>query len=131
MLEANRILKKKGRVILFEPNVSSFSYLIRKLFHHEKTNNKLSCSKDANDSNLAMANLIFEKNVMGLKSFKIVIKQKSEFLLYPLSLGIHTVKSLVPYNLYRFLRKIENLLLLLPIRNLVCFKMLIVLEKER
>ena len=132
--EAERVLKKRGRLILFEPNISIFSYLVRKLLHHESISNKLTTSKNALDANFAMANLIFQKNIKEINrrfpNFRILKKEKKEFFLYPLSRGIHTKKSFIPYSLYGFLRKIENLLLLLPIKNIVCFKMLIVLEKN-
>lgn len=107
----HRILKKNGRLIIFEPNGSFFLRLILKLTKHEYYDinvniwDKKKSIKDKNDpwiGNNAVPDLIFEnKNIftknMG-KKFRIIYERKTEFLIFLNSGGIYFRSFFIPLN---------------------------------
>jgi len=136
--EAERVLKKTGRVIMLEPFPSLFSLQIYKRFHPEPfifdvdyfTKNDLK-DKDPWDSNQAIPYLIFFKDADKFKKyfgkkFKIVAKEKLSFILYPASGGFEN-KAMISDSLIKPFKGLE--ILLSPLKSLLAFRCFIVLEK--
>ncbi len=136
--EAQRVLKREGRIVLMEPYVSTLSSFIYKYFHQEgmkRDGNPLGNShaegRDPFEGNQALPCLIFEdyredflKRFPGLK---IIREERMDFLIYPLSGGFHH-PSLCPISLYRLLERMEHALL--PLGPYLAFRVLLVLEKS-
>lgn len=63
--EARRILIPGGRIIFIEPYISKFSFILRKLFHHEDLSFKKTTKtgNDPHESNLALPTVLFEKEL--------------------------------------------------------------------
>jgi len=138
LLEADRVLKRNGRVVMLEPFPSPFSLLVYKKFHPEPfifnvdyfSKNDLQ-DKDPWDSNQAIPYLIFFKNAGKFnkdfgKRFKIVKKEKLSFILYPASGGFEN-KSIIPDLLIKPFKGLERLLS--PLKSLLAFRCFIVLVK--
>ena len=138
--EANRVLKKNGRLIMIEPFPSHFSLLIYKIFHPEpfifnidifSHNHSHRKKKKPWSANQAIPFLLFFKqidkfNSLFGKKFKIIKKEKFSFLLYPVSGGFEG-KQLIPDFLIPLLRIFEWLLY--PLRDFLSFRCYIVLKK--
>lgn len=136
--EASRVLKKGGRVLIIEPYMSFFSYPAYKMFHAEPVemgvdyfSKETITEKDPWDSNQAIAKLLFYKNEDKFnrrfsKKLKIVKKERSDFVIYPLSGGFEK-RQLMPdflipvFNVFEFLMK--------PFAALFAFRCYVVLEK--
>jgi len=138
LLEADRVLKRTGRVIMLEPFPSPFSLQIYKRFHPEPfifkidyfSKNDLQ-EKDPWDSNQAIPYLIFFKNADKFKKcfgkqFKIVKKEKLSFILYPASGGFEN-KAMISDSLIKPFKGLERLLS--PLKSLLAFRCFIILEK--
>jgi ubiquinone/menaquinone biosynthesis C-methylase UbiE len=138
LFEADRVLKKTGRVIMLEPFPSPFSLQIYKRYHPEPfifdvdyfSKNDLE-AKDPWDSNQAIPYLIFFKNAdkfykeFGQK-FKIVKKEKLSFILYPASGGFEN-RQMISDSLITPFKALEKLLS--PFKSLLAFRCFIILEK--
>lgn len=137
MQEMERILKKGGRLIFEEPYVSPISYPIYKI-HHEDLNMHIhsngyrqKADKKPLDANLATPTLMFCKHFREIGKFfprlKLIYLRKQDCFFHCLY-GNFTYKQLIPTFMYHPLRLLEKALG--PLRNLLAFKVLIVLEKE-
>lgn len=136
--EAQRTLKKKGRIVLMEPYISWVSFFIYRFFHPEgmiwniDPFKKGCTNKDKNYfySNQAIPTLIFERNEKiftgKFPRLKIIKKERMNFILYPLSGGFHN-PSLCPLFLYSTLNNLEKILY--PFNRFLAFRILVVLEK--
>lgn len=137
--EAQRVLKKGGRLVMLEPFPSPFSLLIYKIFHPEPfifnvdyfSKNDLQ-HKDPWDSNQAIPYLIFYKHKkkfmeMFNGKLKILKREKLSFILYPLSGGFEN-KSMIPDSLIPVFRGIENIAY--HIKDVVAFRCFVVIQKE-
>ncbi len=130
--EVSRVLKKNGRLILIDPYLSVLSNIIRKKFHHEDVDwNSYSTTEKASDANLAIPTKLFFKDRSLFKSknpeLKVLHINAFEILGYPLSGGFNR-KNLAPAFMYNIIRALE--LFLLPLRKLLAFKMIVVIEKN-
>ena len=137
--EADRVLKKGGRVVMLEPFPSPFSLQIYKRFHPEpfifdvdyfsKTDIQ---DKDPWDSNQAIPYLIFFKNADKFDKnfgdrFKIIEKEKLSFILYPASGGFEN-KAMIPDSLIKPFQVLEKMLS--PFRSALAFRCYVVIEKR-
>ncbi len=136
--EAQRTLKKNGRIVLMEPYVSWVSFFIYRFFHPEgliwniDPFKKGYSEKNKNHlhGNQALPTLMFErdkhlfaKKFPGLNIIKI---EKTDFIIYPLSGGFHH-PGLCPLFLYQALEHLENLFN--PLKSFLAFRIFVVLEK--
>lgn len=137
--EADRVLKKGGRVVMLEPFPSPFSLMIYKKYHPEPfifdtdyfSKNDLQ-NKDPWDSNQAIPYLIFFKHIkkfneMFRDKLKIIKKEKLSFILYPASGGFEN-KAMIPDSLIPVFKGIEYIVT--PFKDILAFRCFIVLEKE-
>lgn len=137
--EAQRTLKKNGRIILMEPYVSWASFLVYRFLHHEGMDWNIDIYKRKNSfknknhlhGNQAIPTLIFERDKQLLsKNFhrlKIIKKERMDCIIYPLSGGFHN-PSLCPLFLYNVLEYLEKLFN--PLNRLLAFRIFVVLEKK-
>ena len=136
MEEAQRVLKKGGRIIMVEPAITFFSRFFYKYFHSEPIKMNIDVfitqlsTEDPYDSNQAIPTLLFKdrnKFENKINNFKIINKKEFGLFVYPLSGGFRSW-SLLPVYLYPFVFKIETYFekLLSPYMG---FRLLIVLEK--
>ena len=141
--EMHRILKKGGRLIIFEPHVSIFYQLITLITKHEgfdftvdvwDKSKSVKINNNPWNSNQAVAYLLFknkdffEKKMEG--SFKIIYESYSEFFIFINSGGIYSKCFYVPlnYTLLGILHFIDKLLVkFFP--NIFALGRKIVLEK--
>lgn len=139
--EANRVLRDNGRIILVEPYVSPFSWLVYKLFHDEDTSfnfelespfsSKLE-EKRPFDGNQAIPSVLFYRKKDYFKKnfpfFKILTCEKKSLFAYPLTLGLKS-KGIFPISIIKFIYKIEK-----PFErilgSLFAFRMFVVIEKQ-
>ncbi len=129
--EAQRVLKKNGLLIMVEPYISPFSYIIRKLFHHEGIDmGSVDINSKAIESNMAIPTILFRKKPEEFRqrfpSFDILKVESFEYLVYPLSGGFRE-HGIMPDWILPIFRKLEKLL---PFKRLFAFKMLVVLRKN-
>ncbi len=137
--EANKALKKGGKIIMVEPYPSPFSIIVYKLFHPEPFIfnidyfNQVNYSKEKNpwESNQAIPFLFFFKHINKFnktfsKNYKVISREKFSFILYPLSGGFEN-KQIIP-NMFIPIAKISEKLLT-PLKSLFAFRCLIILEK--
>ena len=137
--EADRVLKKGGRVIMIEPFPSLFSLPVYRKFHPEPfimnvdyfNLRRQKGKKDPWDSNQAIPYLLFFKNRQKTekifsKKLRLLKVEKLSFIVYPLSGGFEN-KSMVPDLLIPFLKLLE--IILKPLRDFISFRCYIVLER--
>jgi SAM-dependent methyltransferase len=136
--EAQDVLGPKGRIVLMEPYVSFASFFIYRFLHPEGlvwniNPFKKECSdkkKNHFHGNQAVPSLIFERYrhqfVKSLPRFKIIKKERTDFIIYPLSGGFHH-PSLCPLVLYSTFEYLEKLLS--PLNRFLAFRLFVVLEK--
>lgn len=135
--EAQRVLKKGGRLIFEEPYVSKFSHLVYH-FHHEgldmdcdKRNYKLDSRKKALEADLAIATVMFGRDFKRIKKMipklKLIHLEKYDFFFH-LLYGNFSYKQLIPSFFYQPLRMTEKALS--PLKELFAFKILVVFEKQ-
>ncbi len=136
--EAQRVLQDKGRLIMLEPYISPFSYVIYKYFHQEDMDFDVDVwskqipdnKKKAFDGNSAIPTMMFsKKNWKFHKEFpnlKVVKKERLAFILYPLSGGFDR-KSYVPADFIKYLGFVEKLLQ--PFNFIFALRTLVVIEK--
>jgi len=134
--EAQRTLKKGGRLILLEPFVSPLSYIIYNYFHQERVDFRQEVfdsplhEKDPFDGNLAIPSLIFSKRSDRFRAafpgLKIIEKKYLSFITYPLSGGFDH-GSLIPASSIRLFSILEKIIR--PFGRLFAFRILVVIEK--
>ena len=135
--EAERILKRKGRIIIVEPYISPVSYFVYKYFHPEKVDTscdplgeKQISSQEPFDSNQAVATILFFKRLNDFQKefpqFKIILKQKMSFAAYPLSRGFGG-KNILPDGIISSIADIEHWFKWLA--PLAAFRTFVVMEK--
>ena len=138
--EAQRVLDRRGRLIMMEPFVSVASAGIYRFLHHEgidwKWNPFLSTStsgttKHPFEGNQAVANILFYRHrtriLRQLTQMYLIFEERTDFFAYPLSGGFHK-PSLCPVWLYPVLTRLEKALK--PLNRLLAFRVLLVLEKR-
>ncbi len=130
--EADRVLKPSGRLLMIEPYISPFSYIIRRLFHNEFCSFRhIHSLKNPNEGNLALPTLLFfRKNKMNdliMSMFNLVRLKRFNYLTYPLSRGFSR-KALLTPGLFYLIQMVERRLSFLS--PIFSFKMLVVLEKK-
>jgi SAM-dependent methyltransferase len=137
--EAQRTLKKNGRIILMEPYISQASFVIYNFLHTEDLKWNVDPFKTALprrekspfDGNQAIATLIFEKHINRFLAYfsdlEIILKEQTDFIIYPLSGGFHH-PSLCPQFLYPFFECLEKILQ--PLNRYLAFRLFVVLVKN-
>lgn len=137
--EAQRVLKKNGRLIMLEPYISPFSHLIYNYLHQEDVDfkvdlfnqerNILRHQKKSFDGNSAIPTIIFFKEIEEFKQkfphFQIVRQKLLSIILYPLSGGFEH-KSLIPSWSVPFFLILERVLS--PFSRVFAFRMFLILE---
>ena len=138
--EAQRVLQNNGRLIMLEPYISPFSYIIYNYFHQEDVDFKIDVwnrrisnnKKKAFDGNSAIPTIMFSKEIKRFQkefpNLKVIRKELLTFILYPLSGGFDR-KSLVPAWSLKYLTLIENILK--PLKKILALRTLIVIEKHK
>lgn len=136
--EAQRVLNKKGRIIMMEPYVSWASFFVYRFLHSEGMiwqidPFKMHCSgkdKNASHGNQAIPILIFEKYreqfIENFPRLKIIKEDRMDFAVYPISGGFHN-PNLCPLFLYPVLEYLEKCLL--PLSRFLAFRLFVVIEK--
>ena len=136
--EAQGVLKHKGRIVLMEPYISLSSFFIYRFLHSEGLvwninpfkKGCLDKNKNHFHGNQAIPTLIFERYkhrfVKDFPGLKIIKKERTDFIIYPLSGGFHN-PSLCPLFLYSTLEDLERILH--PLNRFLAFRLFMVLEK--
>ena len=141
--EMNRVLKKNGKLIIFEPYCSALLQLITIIMKHEgfdftvnpwDEEHPKSDSKDVWAGNIAVSNLIFDdkevfKEYLG-SYFSIEYEELTECLIFLNSGGVTSKTFCIPMNYFflNILHGIDKLLVkLFP--NLFCLGRRLVLKK--
>lgn len=136
--EAQRVLQNNGRLVMLEPYISPFSYIIYNYFHQEDVDFKIDVwsrrisnnKKKAFDGNSAIPTIMFSKEIkMFRKEFpnlKVIKKERLTFILYPLSGGFDR-KTFVPAGMMKHLSFVEKLFR--PFGFVFALRTFVVLEK--
>ena len=142
--EMHRILKKKGKLIIFEPYCSVIFQLITIFMKHEGFNFEVDVwnekkpildKKDLWDGNLAISNLLFDDkkkfNENLGKYFKIEFEDYMECLIFLNSGGVTSKTFYVPMNNFflKTLSLIDKILIKIS-KDLFCMGRKVVLIKE-
>lgn len=137
LAEAARVLRPGGRILMIEPYITAGSYPGYKLLHHELVYLKdyypshPASDKNPWDSNLAMANLVFGRDLPDWPrlhpDLSIIHQSKFSLLDFQLALGFKP-RALVPYGLFKWLVRIDDLLL--PLMPLLAYRIFVVVEKS-
>lgn len=135
LAEAQRCLKKDGRVVMIEPANTLWSRLIYKNFHHETFNTKaeweMNKTGPLSDANDALAWIIFQRDRKIFESeFKNLKIKKINFhtpLRYLLSGGL-SFKQLIPSFMYEFIKFLE--ICFSPFNKWIGMFETIILEKQ-
>jgi len=142
--EASRILGPGGRLLLVEPWVTPFSWLLFRFFHQERCDmsetpwmapdEHVASGKSAFDGNQAIPYLLFgarhrSRTLESLPELKLVTREPFCLFAYVLSGGFNHA-GLLPSSLYPLLAKCERATLPLW-RRLAALRVLLVLEKSR
>jgi SAM-dependent methyltransferase len=134
--EAQRVLIPGGRLVLTEPYVSPLSYFIYRFVHHETFDMKENILELGNgdsllESNTAMPTQLLKKYSSRISDVAPLLKIKEiryyTSLSYFLTGGVN-YKSPLPYWLWNFFSKIDNLFCLL-FGKYICSFFTIVFEK--
>jgi len=142
--EMHRILKKNGKLVIFEPYCSVMFQLVEILMKHEgfdfdvdvwNESVPISSQEDVWDGNLAVSNLIFDNKTIFNQHlgsyFSIKHEKLTECLIFLNSGGVTSKTFHLPLNsfLLNVLNNIDKILVkLLP--NIFCMGRQIVLEKK-
>jgi len=136
--EAQKVLKQKGRILLMEPYISLASFSIYRFLHSEDLiwninpfkKGRLDKNRNRFHANQAIPTLIFERHkhrfFKDFPGLKIIKKEKTDFIIYPLSGGFHN-PTLCPLFLYSTLDYLEKILN--PLNRFLAFRLFVVLEK--
>lgn len=138
--EVKRTLKPGGRLILLEPYISPFSYLIYNFFHHEPVDMSvnpfdvvsITDDESGDPCNEALPTLIFkqcrEQYTKRWPELNIVNIELRDWLVYPLTGGF-SKRQWVSGNSVIPMLKIEDFILKLT-GKLLAMNMLVVIEKR-
>jgi SAM-dependent methyltransferase len=141
--EAERVLIPGGRLVLVEPWITPFSYLIYNYFHHEEcdfsarpweaNDGEIPQTKKALDGNPALPYLMFrtrnrQKTLAELPGFSRVATEPFCLFAYLLSFGFKAT-NLLPESLYPAVSALERHTLPLW-RHVAALRVLLVLEKS-
>ena len=138
LAECLRVLKPRGRLLLFEPDVGMLGYAVYGLFHHEplglRQKIKWQCDKSKSDCPkyyAAQANAfrIFLRGEFKreLEEWRILRVQRLASLSYVMAGGLRK-RQLYPTVSYRMMKQIDCVLNCFP--WLFATRMLVVLEKK-
>jgi len=137
--EATRVLQNKGKIIIFDVQVTAFSYFIYRYLHHEPLIMKCDplhplanlSGNEPFDSNQAITTLLFGKHFGTFKNkfpdLRLVKKEYVFSLLYLLSGGFEH-KQLIHEKFIPLIRLLDRMLK--PLVRLIGLRNLIVLEKR-
>jgi hypothetical protein len=138
--EVKRILIPGGRLILVEPWITPFSYLVYRYFHQEECDlsvrpweiSATPSNKKAFDGNQAIPYLLFgprhlKRTIGALPGMTLMVLETFCLLAYLLSLGFKPI-SLLPQSLYPMVSMLERTTSGLW-RRLAALRVLIVIEK--
>ena len=141
--EAERVLIPGGRLVLVEPWITPFSYLIYNYFHQEEcdfsarpweaNDGEIPQTKKALDGNPALPYLMFrtrnrQKTLAELPGFSLVATEPFCLFAYLLSFGFKAT-NLLPESLYPAVSAFERHTLPLW-RHVAALRVLLVLEKS-
>lgn len=139
--EAQRVLQNNGRLIMLEPYISPFSYIIYNYFHQEDVDFKIDVwnrriasknKKAVFDGNSAIPTIMFSKEIKRFReefpNLKVIKKELLTFILYPLSGGFDH-KNFVPAFFMQYFNLIEKILQ--PFGRFFAFRTFIVIEKGK
>ena len=140
-LEAARVLRSRGRVVMVEPAITPISWFFYHFLHPEPVVTKVdplkgdqSETKDPFDSNQAIPSLLFSPNfneadLQSFLQFKVIKNDFLSLFAYPLSGGFSRPSLLGP-RLSAPLLKLEDRIL--PyVGKYMAFRMFVVLEVEK
>ena len=137
-VEAERVLRPKGRIVMMEPYISWSSFLVYRFLHFEGMNwsidpfesDSIEKSKDPFHGNQAIPTLLFERDrdrfVRHFPRLKIVKEERMDFIIYPMSGGFHNV-SLCPVGFWKALSYFETLMN--PLGHYLAFRLFVTVEK--
>ena len=126
---AAAVLRAGGRMVLVEPFVSAWGWLVFKYLHHERVDfgfRETDETKDAWDGNAAIPRLVLDIPARPRLPLRVVRVRYGEFLAYPLSGGF-SYRALLPGPILLGLHKLEQLSLFQ--NRLIALRLLAVLEK--
>ena len=139
-IEASRLLRPSGRIVMVEPGITPVSWALFKLLHDEPVrmdidalgDKPLSNAADPWDANQAIPTLIFNREPgrfeQCLPALRIAESSWLSLIAYPLSGGFKRWQ-LMPTAAARLLLRIEDLLM--PVLGgLMAFRLLIVVERR-
>jgi len=140
--EAQRVLKKDGRLLMFEPCISPASYLIYNYLHQEDVDFSPDVFseemwgggdlKNPFDGNMAIPTSMFlrqaEKFRKYFPDFKIIETSCSDYFIYPLSGGFEH-PNLIPGFFLPVMRFFERCMD--PVGSFFAFRLLVVLANEK
>lgn len=136
--EAERVLRPGGRIVMMEPYVSCFSFLVYKFLHQEGLRwnvNPLDPegpdgTRDPFQGNQALPTVLFGRFRKEFSDkypqLRVLREEMMDFLTYPLSGGFHH-RSLCPGIFKGALDRIERYLR--PLSASLAFRLFLVLEK--
>lgn len=140
LLEVERVLRPRGRLILLEPAITPISWGFYHFFHPEPVKMRVDPLSDVTadpyrqpfDANQAIPTLLFGRYQCRLKKMfpklNIIRLQRLSLFAYPLSGGFRSW-CLVPTSVVESLISLERLLSPL-LGRLMAFRMLVILEKN-
>lgn len=138
--EAGRVLVNGGRLIMMEPYVSPFSYIVYRWLHPEPLDMNADpfavVAKNPDrrpfDANNGIPTLFFKKHLRRFRqefpTLKVKLIERLSFLTYPLSGGFEK-PALIPAQSYPFFCWLEKKMK--RFSALLAFRMLVVLEKNQ
>jgi SAM-dependent methyltransferase len=132
--EAARVLRPGGRAFFIEPYITFFSFFSYKTIHHESIYfNDYHLNKEKKDpweGNLALANLVFERDIKNWAFFHpdlvIIHRELFSFFDFTCAAGFKPY-AYVPHPFFKHLVKIDDYLTRLM--SLIAFRIFVVLEK--
>ncbi|MFW5804720.1 MAG: methyltransferase domain-containing protein [bacterium] len=138
--EFQRVLVPNGRVIIFEPYISLFSYFIYEFFHHEPVKYFSSIQWFAPDNEdiekdkyyAAQGNatrIFFKQKNKNLLNDWNVLKKKRINASYYIASGGYSKKQFYPDALFPFLLKLDNVFSFL--NKLIGSRLIVVLQKNK
>ena len=133
--ECERVLMKGGRIIINDPYITPFSWLINKYIHFEHCDSKADWrfkkGQPLMDCNLALATIIFKKRLMEFQQkfpgFEITHRKHHTFFIYLLS-GGYSYPALIPGWMFGTAMFFEKLLS--PLNQLFANIIFVVVEKR-
>ena len=140
MDECSRVLKKKGKLIIQETNLSLLLRFLLRVTNHEgysydidvfDRNTTCNNPDDPWSCNIAIPNLLFDetKKLESAFSFKMIYSRYSECILWPLSGGIAPVGKQInlPVKILMMIDKIDSFLITIS-KDIFALQRQIVLE---